>query len=69
MDKQPTHRIKIGVSNKSSRNNIVRCRRVTLRERILRWIFGDLRRVTIIVPSDNVRDITIQEAKPDGTEN
>jgi hypothetical protein len=69
MDREPTHKIKIGVSNKSnSRNNLVRCRRVAMRERILRWIFGDLRRVTIIVPSDRIHDIAIQEVRSDRKE-
>lgn len=40
---------------------IVRCRTVRLRERVLRRLFGDTRRITVIVPGGSVKALSVQE--------
>ena len=46
---------------------IVRCKAVRLRERVLRRLFGDTRRVTIIVPGDSVQALSVQEVPEVGS--
>ena len=55
------HTLKIGVSNQAPTNNIVRCRKVALRERILRFLLGEKRQLTIIMPGDSVKSLSITE--------
>lgn len=55
------HHLKICVSEKPDTAGIVRCKTVRLRERVLRRLFGDLHRITIIVPGDSVRELSVQE--------
>jgi hypothetical protein len=59
------HNLKISVSKKPTEGGVVRCRRVTLRERLLRYFFGEKRRVMVIVPGDSVECVSIMEL-PDG---
>ena len=40
---------------------IVWCKTVPLRERLLRRLFGEMRRVTIIVPGGNVEELSVKE--------
>jgi hypothetical protein len=60
------HTLKIGIGAGIPANGgIVRCRKITVRERILRLLFGEKRRLTIIVPGDNVKTLHILEEKED----
>ena len=51
------HMLKISVSREPQTEGIVSCRNVSIRERILRFLFGDKRRVTVLIPGDNVGEI------------
>jgi hypothetical protein len=55
------HTLKIGVSKEPPNNRIVSCRKVYLRERILKLLLGEKRRLTIIVPGDSVKSLSIVE--------
>ena len=55
------HDLKISVSKKPSNDGVVRCQRVTMRERLLRYLFGEERRVMVIVPGDTVECVSITE--------
>ena len=59
------HNLKITVSKKPLKGGIVRCRRITMRERMLQHLFGEKRRLMVIVPSDSVESVSITEL-PDG---
>lgn len=61
------HDLKISVSKKPVESGVVRCQRVTLRERLLRHLFGEKRRVMVIVPGDTVECVSITEL-PGGDE-
>jgi len=55
------HRLTIGVARELPEDGIVGCRRIALRERVLRHLFGEKRRLTILVPGDSVRSLSIEE--------
>ncbi len=59
------HNLKISVSKNPTEGGVVRCRRVSMRERLLRHFFGEKRRVMVIVPGDSVECVSITEV-PDG---
>lgn len=55
------HNLKICIASGPETDGIVRCKTVRLHERVLRRLFGDTRRVTIIVPGDSVQALSVQE--------
>jgi len=59
--------LKIGVSKEPPDSGIVSCRKVALREKLLRVLVGEQRRMTILVPGDRVKSLSIIEegGKPD----
>ena len=63
-----SHTIRIGVEkaplngDRSLADRIVTCRKVDLRERLLRFLLGEKRRLTILVPGDSVKTLSIIEA-------
>jgi hypothetical protein len=63
------HSLKISVSKKPRVDGIVTCKGVTIRERLLRFFFGEKRRVTVLIPGDRVGEIAISESEKGGNEN
>lgn len=63
------HKLKISVSKEPQTGGIVTCHNVTVRERLLRFLLGDKRRVTVLIPGDSVGEIAICEAQKGGDEN
>ena len=61
------HNLTIRVSKKPKANDIVSVRNFTVRERILRFLFGSKQRLTIIVPSDTINEMAIQNVEKGGT--
>jgi len=55
------HNLKISICKEAPGGGIVRCRNITLRERLLKRLFGEKRKVTVIVPGDSVECVSIQE--------
>ena len=62
------HNLKISIRREPSGNGIVYCRKVSLRERVLGWLLGEKKRVTVIVPGDSVECMSIQELPEGGEE-
>ena len=61
------HNLKISLAQRPDTGGIVRCKTVSLRERVLRRLFGDTRRITIIVPGDSVQALSLQSgSRPKG---
>jgi len=60
------HNLKISVSKHPQDDGIVTCRNVSVRERLLRVLFGNKQRVTILVPGDSVDEVAICETKEGG---
>lgn len=55
------HMLRISVSKEPLDGGIVGCRYVTVRERLLRFLLGDKRRLTVIIPGDSVKALSIVE--------
>lgn len=55
------HNLRISVSKKPKYGGIVSCRTISVRERILRFLFGIPMRLTIVVPGDSVQSLSINE--------
>lgn len=62
-------KLKISVSKKPQTGGIVTCRNLTVRDRLLKFLFGDKRRVTVLIPGDSVGEIAICETKEGGDGN
>lgn len=61
------HNLKISISKEPlNMGGIARCKTVTLRERLLKMLFGEMRRVMVIVPGDRVDCLSIQEVQEEG---
>ena len=58
------HSLKISLKEPEP-GGIVWCRTVSLRERLLRRLFGEMRRVTIIVPGGSVEELSVKEVGTD----
>lgn len=55
------HTLKIGVSKTPTNGGLVSCQRITVRERVLRFLLGEKRKLTILVPGDSVKSLSIEE--------
>lgn len=62
-------KLKISVSDNPKTAGIVTCRNVSIRERLLRFLFGDKRKVTVLIPGDRVQEIAISEKGGSNGEN
>ena len=60
------HNLKISVSKHPQTGGIVTCRNVNIRERFLRFLLGDMQKLTILVPGDTVQELAICEAAEGG---
>lgn len=57
------HALKISVSRKPRTDGVVALRNVTVRERLLRFLFGDSQKLTILVPGDSVEELSIHKIR------
>ena len=55
------HKVKISVSEQPKAGGIVNCRSITIRDRLLRFLTGDRRKVMALIPGDSVGEIAICE--------
>ena len=56
------HKLRINVANESPKEGIVACKKKKVRKGLLKKLFGtDADKVTIIIPGDSVKDVTICE--------
>ena len=63
------HSLKVSVSKQPQTAGVVTCRNVTVREKLLRFLFGDKQHLTIIVPGDSVEELAICETEKGGEAN
>lgn len=61
------HTLKISVSKEPVSGGIVSCRHISVRERIARFLLGEKRKLTIIVPGDSVRELAVSEIMEGGS--
>lgn len=55
------HKIKVSVSKQLQSDGVVACKCKTVRERILSFLFGEKKRITILIPGDSVDELAICE--------
>ena len=55
------HNLKVSIRKKPSGEGLVFCRKYSIREKLLNWLLGEKRMLTVIVPGDTVECISIQE--------
>ena len=60
------HTLQISVSKKPKNGGIVACRHVSVREKLLRFLFGNKTKLTVIVPGDTVDEIAISQVSKGG---
>ena len=58
--------LQISVSKKPVNGGAVSVRRVSIRERLMRFLFGDTVRLTVIVPGNSVEELCIREIAEGG---
>ena len=63
------HNLKISVSNEPQTGGIVRCRNVSLREKLLTHLLGSKERVMILIPGNSVAALSITEMPEGGAVN
>lgn len=51
--------VKVGISPAPNPNADVNLAQMSLRERLMRWLFGPMQDVTLIVPGHKVDDVTV----------
>ena len=55
------HILQISVSKEPDNNGIAAVRRLSVREKLLRFLFGNKMKLTILVPGDTVQELAITE--------
>lgn len=60
------HNLKISVSKKPMTGGVVACRSISLRDKLLTFLFGQKNRVMILVPGDSVETVSITEITEGG---
>lgn len=58
--------LQISVSKKPVNGGAVSVCRVSIRERLMRFLFGDTVRLTVIVPGNSVEELSIKEIAEGG---
>ena len=61
------HNLKISVSRKPMTGGVVACRSISLRDKLLTFLFGQKNKVMILVPGDSVEMVSITEIAEGGT--
>ena len=61
--------LKIKISKQKVNGGTLTCRRVTVREKLLRLLLGTPIKLTVLVPGDTVSEVTINEGGKDDEQN
>ena len=62
------HNLKISVSNNPHTGGVVRCRNVSLREKLLTLLLGRKERMMILIPGNSVAELSIVETPEGGAD-
>lgn len=55
------HNLHVSVSKAPQTDSLVTCRNVSIREKLLRFLFGKKQRVTVLIPGDTIEELSISE--------
>lgn len=56
------HQLTISVTDHPRTNGVVSFKRLTIRERLLRYLLGNAKQIMVITPGNSVHQIRIKEA-------
>lgn len=59
-------KLKVSVSKQPQTSGFVTCRSRSIREKFLAFLFGDKKRITILIPGDSVDELAICETEKGG---
>lgn len=62
-------KLKVSVSKQPQTTGVVTCKSRTIREKFLAFLFGDKKRITILIPGDSVDELAICDAEKGGEVN
>lgn len=62
------NKISISVAEHPHQDGVINMRQVTIRERLLRFLFGNPHHLMVITPSKDVQQLQINEVKEDSDE-
>ena len=62
-------KLKVSVSKDPQSSGVVTCKSKSIREKFLSLLFGDKKRVTILIPGDRVDELAICETEKGGEVN
>ena len=62
------HSLKISVSNEPQIGGVVRCRNVSLREKLLTLLLGRKERMMVLIPGNSVAELSIVEMPEGGAD-
>lgn len=60
------HNLKISVSKEPQHGGIVRCRNISIREKLLTRLLGQQQRMMILIPGNSVSTVSITELAEGG---
>ncbi len=63
------HNVRISVSQKPRDSGIVKLRLLTVREKLLKWLFGRKEKLLLVVPGNSVEAVSIVEVPEGGEDN
>lgn len=62
-------KLKVSVSKNPQMAGLVTCRCKSIREKILAFLLGDKRKITILIPGDNITELAICDSENGGSLN
>ena len=62
-DKTMEHSIKVMVETKSGKEELLKSRHLKIREKIMKFLFGDFCEVIVFNPSKQIKRIQVEEVK------
>ncbi|HEM4119382.1 hypothetical protein HO476_06970 [Streptococcus suis] len=55
------HQLQVSVSKKPTSDSFVKFKRITIRERIVRFLFGKRQDMMIMIPNDRISEVIINK--------
>ena len=57
------HNLTICMKSEPEGGGLLRCKKVAIRERVMRRLFGEMKKIMIIVPGHSVEEVAIKEVE------
>lgn len=53
------HQLQVSVSKHPAKDGLLQCKRISLRERLITFLFGKKQEMMILIPSDRINEVAI----------